>query len=112
MRRCATLVNEALLVLGGSTIVGVVMVQAVSALTYQNSVDVDFTINPSLSINLSANDLIINDLTPGSSSDSNIITVDVATNAGYGYYSLLPPVLVPLTPTSQILLTVVASSRT
>ena len=62
------------------------MVQAVSALTYQNSVDVDFTINPSLSINLSANDLIINDLTPGSSSDSNIITVDVATNAGYGYY--------------------------
>ncbi|MBQ3433398.1 hypothetical protein IJG22_03865 [Candidatus Saccharibacteria bacterium] len=61
-------------------------VNFVSALTYQNSVDVEFTINPSLSINLSANDLIINDLTPGSSSDSNIITVDVATNAGYGYY--------------------------
>ncbi len=58
----------------------------VSALTYQNSVDVDFTINPSLSINLSANNLVIDNLTPGSSSDSNIITVDVATNAGYGYY--------------------------
>ena len=58
----------------------------VSALTYQNSVDVEFTINPTISISLSSPDLIIDNLTPGSSSDSNIITVDVSTNAGYGYY--------------------------
>ena len=58
----------------------------VSALTYQNSVNVEFTINPTISISLSSPDLIIDNLTPGSSSDSNIITVDVSTNAGYGYY--------------------------
>ena len=58
----------------------------VSALTYQNSTDVEFTLNPTISISLSSPDLIINNLTPGSSSDSNIITVDVSTNAGYGYY--------------------------
>ncbi len=58
----------------------------VSALTYQNSVDVEFTINPSISINLSSNDLIIDNLTPGNSSDSNVITATVSTNAGYGYY--------------------------
>ena len=57
-----------------------------SALTYQNSVDVEFTINPSISINLSSNDLIIDNLTPGNSSDSNVITATVSTNAGYGYY--------------------------
>ena len=57
-----------------------------SALTYQNSVDVEFTFNPAISISLSDADLIINNLTPGSSSDSNIITVGVSTNAGYGYY--------------------------
>ena len=60
--------------------------EAVSALTYQNSVDVEFTLNPTLSINLSSDNLVIDNLTPGSSSDSNIVTVDVATNAGYGYY--------------------------
>ena len=58
----------------------------VSALTYQNSVDVEFAINPSISINLSSNDLIIDNLTPGNSSDSNVITATVSTNAGYGYY--------------------------
>ena len=57
-----------------------------SALTYQNSVDVEFTFNPVISISLSDNDLIIDNLTPGSSSDSNIITVDVTTNANSGYY--------------------------
>ena len=60
-------------------------VNQVSALTYQNDTDVDFTINPTISVSLSG-DLIINDLTPGSYSDSNIITVNVATNASHGYY--------------------------
>ena len=57
-----------------------------SALTYQNSTDVEFTINPSINITLSDPNLIIDNLTPGSSSDSNIITVNISTNAGYGYY--------------------------
>ena len=60
-------------------------VTQVSALTYQNDTNVDFTINPTISVSLSG-DLIINDLVPGSYSDSNIITVNVATNASHGYY--------------------------
>ena len=64
----------------------ILLVPPASSLTYQNSVNVEFTFNPTISINLSSNDLIIDNLTPGSSSDSNIITVDVSTNAGYGYY--------------------------
>ena len=58
----------------------------VSALTYQTSQDVEFTFNPTISVSLSSNDLIIDSLTPNSSSDSNIITVSVSTNTGYGYY--------------------------
>ncbi len=58
----------------------------VSALTYQNSTDVQFTINPSIGISLSSSDLIIDNLAPSSSSDSNVITVNVATNAENGYY--------------------------
>ena len=57
-----------------------------SALTYQTTTDVEFTVNPSINVSLSSNDLLISDLTPGTSSDSNIITVNVSTNAGYGYY--------------------------
>ena len=61
------------------------VVNHVSALTYQNSTNVDFTINPTISMTLSG-DLIIDNLTPGSSGDSNIITVNVSTNASHGYY--------------------------
>ena len=61
-----------------------------SAVTYQDNVDVSFTFNPTISINLSSDtastDLIINNLTPGSVADSNILTVSVTTNATYGYY--------------------------
>ena len=59
---------------------------SISALTYQNSVDVEFTFNPTIGISLSNNNLIIDNLTPGASSDSNIITVGIETNAGFGYY--------------------------
>lgn len=55
-----------------------------SALTYQSSVGVNFTFNPTITINVGG-DLVINNLTPGSSSDSNIISVGVTTNAAYGY---------------------------
>ena len=56
-----------------------------SALTYQTAADVSFTINPSLTVSLSDADLIIDNLAPGTASDSNIITVSVSTNAAYGY---------------------------
>ena len=57
-----------------------------SALTYQSSTDVEFTLNPTLNVTLSSSDLTIDNLAPGSSSDSNVITASVSTNAGYGYY--------------------------
>ena len=57
----------------------------VSALSYQSNVGVSFTFNPTLSVNISPSDLVISNLTPGTTSDSNIINVSVATNASYGY---------------------------
>ena len=56
-----------------------------SALSYQSSVGVGFTFNPTLSVSISPSDLIIPSLTPGTTADSNNITVSVATNAAYGY---------------------------
>lgn len=54
------------------------------ALTYQDTVDVQFTFNPTVSINVSG-DLIIPNLTPGSALDSNIITVKAGSNDSHGY---------------------------
>ena len=57
----------------------------ISALSYQSEVGIGFTFNPTLSVSLSSSDLIIPNLTPGSSSDSNSININVATNNAYGY---------------------------
>ena len=57
-----------------------------SAVTYQDSVDVSFTFNPTISVDLSTSDLIISELTPGTTSDSNAVTITVSTNTAYGYY--------------------------
>ena len=56
-----------------------------SALSYQGSAEIKFTFNPTLSINISSSDLVIDNLTPGTTSDSNIVNVSVATNASHGY---------------------------
>lgn len=56
-----------------------------SALTYQKSTDVKFTVNPSVSISLSSTELNISDLTPGAAKDSNIITLTVESNNSAGY---------------------------
>ena len=56
-----------------------------SALSYKSEVGIGFTFNPTLSINISSSDLVISNLVPGSSSDSNIINVSVLTNASHGY---------------------------
>ena len=55
-----------------------------SSLTYQSSTNVGFTFNPTISISLSG-DLLISSLSPGSTSDSNIIDVAINTNASQGY---------------------------
>ena len=55
-----------------------------SSLTYQSSTNVGFTFNPAISISLS-DDLLISSLSPGSTSDSNIIDVAINTNASQGY---------------------------
>lgn len=57
----------------------------ISALSYESEVGIGFTFNPTLSVSLSSSDLVISNLTPGSSSDSNSINVSVSTNASYGY---------------------------
>ena len=56
-----------------------------SALSYSSEVGVGFTFNPTLSVSLSSSDLVISNLVPGSSADSNSINVSVATNASHGY---------------------------
>ncbi len=56
-----------------------------SALTYKQDVGVNFTFNSSLSLTLSADDLHIYNLAPGSASDSNVINVKVLTNSVGGY---------------------------
>lgn len=60
-------------------------IPSTSALSYQSSTDINFTFNPTLSINISPSDLRIDNLTPGTVGDSNIINVSVATNASHGY---------------------------
>ena len=57
----------------------------VSALDYSSNVGIGFTFNPTLSVSISPSDLIIDNLIPGSTLDSNSINVSVATNAAYGY---------------------------
>ena len=57
----------------------------VSALDYSSNVGVGFTFNPTLSVSISPSDLIIDNLIPGNTLDSNSINVSVATNAAYGY---------------------------
>ena len=56
-----------------------------SALSYEAKTGVSFTINPSLSLSISSSDLVIDDLTPGTTADSNDITISIVTNAAYGY---------------------------
>ena len=56
-----------------------------SALSYQTDVGVSFTFNPTLSVSVSPSDLIISNLTPGTTGTSNEISVNVSTNNVYGY---------------------------
>ena len=56
----------------------------VMALEYSSNAGINFTISPSISVSISG-DLVIDELVPGSSSDSNIVVVNVSTNNVSGY---------------------------
>ena len=55
-------------------------VSSTSALTYQQDIPVSFTFNSSVVLTLSSADLNIYNLSPGTSSDSNIIKVTATSN--------------------------------
>ncbi|MBR3246281.1 hypothetical protein IKF87_00125 [Candidatus Saccharibacteria bacterium] len=85
MKRTKTLATLSLTTLLISLFIfGMGLSDNADALTYQSGVGVNFTFNPTITINVGG-DLVINELTPGSSADSNIISVGVTTNASYGY---------------------------
>ena len=56
-----------------------------SALSYSTSEDISFTFAPTLSIGLSTDSLTIDNLVPGTTSDSNSVRVTVSSNTPYGY---------------------------
>ena len=64
---------------------GPLFISSVSALTYQDSVDLDFTFNPALNLTITGGDLNIDGITPGNYHDSNIITVTSGSNSVTGY---------------------------
>ncbi len=64
---------------------GIVLGNNTSALEYQTKAGVNFTLLPSISVSLSSPDLIIDDLLPNTSSDSNEIIVNVESNNVSGY---------------------------
>ena len=56
-----------------------------SALSGGQSVGIQFTFNASLSVTFSSSELVIDNLTPGTYSKSNTISIDVQTNNRNGY---------------------------
>ena len=56
-----------------------------SALTYGSSTNISFTFDPELSIATSTDSLTIDNLVPGTTSDSNLVRVTVSSNTQYGY---------------------------
>ena len=67
------------------SILSLTYINNTSALDYSSNVGIGFTFNPTLSVSLSSSDLVIPNLIPGNTLDSNNINVSVATNASYGY---------------------------
>ena len=72
------------LIVGGAFIFGSV-ISAQGAYAQSDTVDVEFTFDSSIVITLSSNVALVNNLMPGNAAHSNTITVNVDTNAVYGY---------------------------
>ena len=76
------------------SILSLIYVNSISALSYSNDVgvgvgvSVSFTFNPTISISLSNNNLDISNLMPGNTLDSNSINVSVSSNNANGYTML------------------------
>ena len=68
-----------------SFLASVSLTSSTSALTYQEDIPVSFTFNSSVVLTLSSADLNIYNLSPGTSSDSNIIRVTATSNNSTGY---------------------------
>lgn len=56
-----------------------------SAEPFQSEETIQFTLNPTITINITGGDLRIESLSPGDTKDSNIITVNASSNAAGGY---------------------------
>ena len=69
----------------GIFLFGLFFVTNTSALEYQNATNVQFTFEPTISVSVS-DDLVIDELSPGTAKDSNIVNVTVSTNVLAGYY--------------------------
>jgi len=76
--------NKIIILSSTITMLSLLSVSSASALTYQDEIDMQFTFNPTVSINVTG-DLTIPDLAPGSYADSNIITVTAGSNDAHGY---------------------------
>ena len=61
------------------------LVYADTTVSSSASANASITVAPTIRVTLTGGDLVIDNLIPGSSSDSNIITAAVTTNAAYGY---------------------------
>ena len=64
---------------------GIIAVRGAGALTYQDTADVEFTFNETLSLSLTTGDLEITGLMPGVKANSNTVTATVNTNSLNGY---------------------------
>ena len=51
-----------------------------------SSANASITVSNTINLTLTGGDLVINDLTPGSASNSNIITATITSNSPYGYH--------------------------
>ena len=87
------LIPSVITTLGIATVFGVGIYNATNiantsnanALSYSTSKDISFTFAPTLSIGLSTDSLTIDNLVPGTTSDSNTVSVTVSSNTPYGY---------------------------
>lgn len=68
-----------------TTILSLLTINNTSALSYSSDVNISFTFSPTLSVSISPSDLVISNLTPGTTDTSNEISVNIATNNFYGY---------------------------
>ena len=81
-----TLVTTTIIVLMLLSFIPYIYSHNVSALTYSNNVDLEYTFAPTLDVSFSSNaGFVIEDLTPGTAADSNIVTVTASSNSSDGF---------------------------